>query len=96
VLLRQAHLSVTTTVALFRLLPMTSHDKDAEILILRHQISVGQRHLEATRCVSPKQTGHCRRTAPVTTTPAEPWTADGQRRPATTHFPSGPPISGVW
>jgi hypothetical protein len=45
VLLRFAYLTVTNTFAVLRLLPMTDRDKDAEILALRHQITVLQRHL---------------------------------------------------
>jgi hypothetical protein len=42
VLLRLAYLGVTNAVALLRLLPMSDRDKDAEILVLRHQIAVLQ------------------------------------------------------
>ncbi len=42
-LLRLAYLGVTNVFALLRLLPMSSRDKDAEILVLRHQLSVLQR-----------------------------------------------------
>jgi hypothetical protein len=45
VLLRLAYLTVTNTFAVLRLLPMTDRDKDVEILALRHQIGVLQRHL---------------------------------------------------
>jgi putative transposase len=45
VLLRLAYLGVTNTFALLRLLPMSDHDKDVEILALRHQITVLQRQL---------------------------------------------------
>jgi hypothetical protein len=43
VLLRLIYLGVTNAFALFRLLPMSDQDKDAEILVLRHQITVLQR-----------------------------------------------------
>jgi putative transposase len=43
VLLRLAYLSVTNVFALLRLLPVSDQDKDAEILALRHQITVLQR-----------------------------------------------------
>jgi hypothetical protein len=49
VLLRLAYLGVTNTVALLRLLPMSDRDKDAEILALRHQILVLERHLRGER-----------------------------------------------
>src|SRR5918912_1232967 len=45
VLLRLAYLGVTNTFALLRLLPRSDRDKDAEILALRHQLAVLQRHL---------------------------------------------------
>jgi transposase InsO family protein len=45
VLLRLAYLGVTNAFALLRLLPRSDRDKDAEILALRHQIAVLQRHL---------------------------------------------------
>jgi transposase len=49
VLLRLAYLGVTNTFALLRLLPRSDHDKDAEILVLRHQLSVLQRQLGEQR-----------------------------------------------
>ena len=55
-LFRLAYLTVTNAFAVLRLLPMTDRDKDAEILALRHQIGVLQRHLGAK---------------PVTFTPAD-------------------------
>jgi transposase len=45
VLFRLAYLTVTNTFAVLRMLPMTDLDKDVEILALRHQIGVLQRHL---------------------------------------------------
>lgn len=48
-LLRLAHLGVANVVALLRLLPRSDHDKDAEILVLRHQIAVLQRQLADQR-----------------------------------------------
>jgi transposase len=45
VLLRLAYLGVTNAFALLRLLPRSDRDKDVEILALRHQITVLQRHL---------------------------------------------------
>ncbi|MET7765572.1 helix-turn-helix domain-containing protein [Streptomyces sp. NPDC005393] len=44
-LLRLAYLSVTNAFAVLRLLPMSDRDKDAEILALRHQITVLERQL---------------------------------------------------
>jgi hypothetical protein len=49
VLLRLAYLGLTNTFALLRLLPMTDRDKDTEVLVLRHQITVLQRQLSDTR-----------------------------------------------
>jgi hypothetical protein len=40
VLLRLTYLGVTNALALLRLLPMSDRDKDAEILALRHQVTV--------------------------------------------------------
>jgi putative transposase len=45
VLLRLAYLTVTNAFAALRLLPMSDRDKDVEILTLRHQLAVLQRHL---------------------------------------------------
>jgi putative transposase len=45
VLLRLAYLGVTNAFAVLRLLPMSNRDKDVEILVLRHQITVLQRQL---------------------------------------------------
>ncbi|MFF6816260.1 hypothetical protein ACFZAG_41615 [Streptomyces sp. NPDC012403] len=39
-LLRLAYLTMTQAFAMVRLLPMSDRDKDAEILALRHQITV--------------------------------------------------------
>lgn len=44
-LLRLAYLGVTNALAMLRLLPMTDRAKDAEILALRHQLMVLERHL---------------------------------------------------
>jgi putative transposase len=49
VLLRLAYLGVTNALAMLRLLPMTDHAKDAEILALHHQITVLQRQLAGER-----------------------------------------------
>ena len=43
-LFRLAYLGVTNTLALLRLLPMGDPAKDAEILALRHQITILERH----------------------------------------------------
>ena len=48
-LLRLAYLGVTNALALLRLLPMSDRDKDAEILALRHQITVLERQLGSDR-----------------------------------------------
>jgi putative transposase len=49
VLLRLSYLAVTNAFALLRLLPVSDRDKDAEILALRHQITVLERQLGNTR-----------------------------------------------
>ncbi|WP_405535180.1 hypothetical protein OG787_12045 [Streptomyces sp. NBC_00075] len=48
-LLRLAYLAVTNAFAAVRLLPMSDRDKDAEILVLRHQVMVLERQLGADR-----------------------------------------------
>jgi putative transposase len=48
-LLRLAYLGITNAFALLRLLPGSDRDKDAEILALRHQLAVLQRHLDGQR-----------------------------------------------
>ncbi|MDW6063978.1 integrase core domain-containing protein [Streptomyces sp. FXJ1.4098] len=48
-LLRLAYLGVTNAFALLRLLPMSDRDKDAEILALRHQVTVLERQLGGDR-----------------------------------------------
>jgi putative transposase len=49
VLLRLAYLSVTNAFAMLRLLLTSDRDKDAEILVLRHQITVLERQLGKQR-----------------------------------------------
>jgi hypothetical protein len=49
VLLRLAYLGVTNAFALLRLLQVSDRDKDVEILVLRHQIAVLQRQLDAAK-----------------------------------------------
>jgi hypothetical protein len=44
-----ASLGVTSTLALLRLLPMSDSSKDAEILALRHQITVQQQQLHGNK-----------------------------------------------
>ena len=48
-LLRLAYIGMTNVLALLRLLPVSDRDKDAEILALRHQITVLERQLGTTR-----------------------------------------------
>lgn len=48
-LLRLAYLGVTNALAMLRLLPMSDHAKDIEILTLRHQIGVLERQLHGER-----------------------------------------------
>ena len=48
-LLRLAYLGMTNAFAMLRLLPMSDRDKDAEILALRHQLTVLQRQFGAQR-----------------------------------------------
>jgi putative transposase len=53
VLLRLPYLAVTGMFAFLRLLPMTSTDKDIEILALRHQLAVLQRQVGNARLTPP-------------------------------------------
>ena len=48
-LLRLAYLGVTNALAMLRLLPMSDHAKDVEILSLRHQIGVLERQLHGDK-----------------------------------------------
>ena len=48
-LLRLAYLGVTNAFAILRLMPMSNRGKDVEILALRHQITVPERHLDKKR-----------------------------------------------
>jgi putative transposase len=49
VLLRLAYLAVTNVFTLLRLLPVSDRNKEMEILVLRHQITVLGRQLGTTR-----------------------------------------------
>ncbi|MFF0400119.1 hypothetical protein ACFYSJ_30890 [Streptomyces sp. NPDC005248] len=51
--MRLAYLTVTQVFAVVRLLPVSDRDKDAEILALRHQITVLQRQLGKEGAVHP-------------------------------------------
>lgn len=48
-LLRLACLTAANAFAVLRLLPVTDWEKDAEILVLRHQITVLERQLDGAR-----------------------------------------------
>lgn len=48
-LLRLAYLGVTNTLALLRLLPVSDRAEDTEIRVLRHQITVLERHLHGEK-----------------------------------------------
>ena len=54
-LLRLAYLGVTNAFAMLRLLPISDRAKDAEILALRHQIMVLERHLGREKVRFPAQ-----------------------------------------
>jgi putative transposase len=49
VLLRLAYLGATNVFALLRLLPVSDQAKEAEILALRHQVIVLERHVGMAR-----------------------------------------------
>jgi hypothetical protein len=48
-LLRLACLGITNAFELLRILPRSDRDKDTEILALRHQLMILQRHLDGQR-----------------------------------------------
>ena len=48
-LLRLAYLGATNALAMLRLLPMSDRAKDAEILALRHQITILERQLHGQK-----------------------------------------------
>ena len=52
-LLRLSYLVLTSMVTLLRLLPMSSTDKNIEILTLRHQLTVLQRQIDKPRFTPP-------------------------------------------
>ena len=56
-LFRLAYLGVTNALALLRLLPMGDRAKDAEILALRHQITILERHLRGEKIQFTPPTG---------------------------------------
>lgn len=58
-LLRLGYVGVTNVFALLRLLPMSSRGKDAEILVLRHQLSVLRRQLGPDRVRFTQVIGRC-------------------------------------
>jgi hypothetical protein len=51
--LRLPYLALTGVFALLRLLPKSSTDKDIEIVVLRHQLAVLQRHIKKPRLAGP-------------------------------------------
>ncbi len=52
-LFRLVYLGVTNILVLLRLLPMSDRDKDAEILALRHQLTVLERQLPVDPILPP-------------------------------------------
>lgn len=54
--LRLAYLAVTNTFAALRLLPISDHEKDAEILMLRHQLMILERQLNSATPAPANQT----------------------------------------
>ena len=60
-LLRLFYLALTGIVTFLRLLPMSSTDKNIEILTLRHQLAVLQRQTSRPRLPQPTQRSlpHC-------------------------------------
>ncbi|WP_327002526.1 hypothetical protein OHA72_46610 [Dactylosporangium sp. NBC_01737] len=60
-LFRLAYPGVANALALLRLLPMSDRDKDAEILALRHQLSVLERRLGESPDTTVHQSGDAQR-----------------------------------
>ena len=61
---RLTWLGVTNALALLRLLPVSNEDKDAEILTLRHQITIPERQPHGEKgSVHPADRGAARRPA---------------------------------
>ena len=58
-LLRLVYLTVVNTFAVLCLLPVSDRDKDTEILVLRHQISVLERQLGDKKVRFTPRTGPC-------------------------------------
>lgn len=52
-MLRLPYLALTGVFALLRLLPTSSTDKDIEIVVLRHQLAILQRHIPKPRLTPP-------------------------------------------
>ncbi|TWP51731.1 DDE-type integrase/transposase/recombinase [Lentzea tibetensis] len=52
-LLRLSYLALTGMVTCLRLLPLSSTDKDIEILVLRHQLAILQRQVDKPRLTTP-------------------------------------------
>lgn len=52
-MLRLSYLALTGVIMLFRLLPTSTTDKDAEILVLRHQLAILQRQVDKPRLTPP-------------------------------------------
>jgi putative transposase len=52
-------LTVVNMFAVLGLVSVNDRDKDIEILVLRHQVAILERHLAERRRVSPLRTGLC-------------------------------------
>jgi len=98
VLLRLAYLGITNVFALLRLLPMSDRDKDMEILVLRHQITVLERQLgkAPAAVLSGRPGAPGRPAAPALTACARPVPASGPARygAALAQRPVGAPPRG--
>src|SRR5579875_745528 len=96
--LRLAYLAVLRVSGWFALLARSDHAKDAEILILRHQVAVLQRQIKAPRLswagpggagrAGPAAASHPALPAPVARLPAVPSALARRPRPASLVLPA--------
>jgi hypothetical protein len=86
--LRFAYLVVLRVFGWFALLARSDRAKDAEILILRHQVAVLQRQVKTPTAVVGRPGSHGRAGPPAAPRPARPAAPD--------HLPAHPPAAARW